>query len=288
MWAALTLQAGWNATLVTLAALCLGAAAGAVGAFLYLRRRVLVSDAMAHATLPGIGLAFLLMAAMGLDGRWLPGLMAGAAVTAALGLWLQGWLARRLPDDAAIAGVLAGFYGAGIVVLTVVQAAGVGRPAGLETVLLGQASAMLAADAWTVAALALVVIAAVTALHRTLAMVAFDPVQAQMMGLSPRALDALLMALVLGVVLVGLHVVGLILIVAMLVIPAATARLWTASAPAMAGLSALMGGVAGYLGAAISASAPDLPTGPVIVLVAAAAFALSLLAAPRGLILRAR
>jgi manganese/zinc/iron transport system permease protein len=288
MWAALTLQAGWNATLVTLAATCLGVAAGAVGAFLYLRRRVLVSDAMAHATLPGIGLAFLLMALAGLDGRWLPGLMAGAAVTAALGLWLQGWLARRLPDDAAIAGVLAGFYGAGIVVLTVVQSAGLGRPAGLETVLLGQASAMLAADAWTVAILAVAVVAAVMALNRSLAMVAFDPVQARMMGLSPRGLDALLMTLVLGVVLVGLHVVGLILIVAMLVIPAATARLWSASAAAMAGLSALAGGVAGYLGAAVSASAPDLPTGPVIVLVAAAGFALSLLAAPRGLILRAR
>lgn len=288
MWAALTLQAGWNATLVTLAAICLGLAAGAVGSFLYLRRRVLVSDAMAHATLPGIGLAFLAMATAGLDGRWLPGLMAGAAVTAALGLWLQGWLARRLPEDAAIASVLAGFYGTGIVVLTVVQAVGMGRPAGLETVLLGQASAMLAADAWTVAALGLAVLAAVAALHRGLAMVAFDPTQARMAGLSPRAVDAALMALVLCVVLVGLHVVGLILIVALLVIPAATARLWTSSATAMAWLSAITGGLAGYFGAALSASAPDLPTGPVIVLFAAGVFALSLVAAPRGLILRAR
>ncbi len=284
MWEALTLQAGWNATLVTLAAACLGLAAGAVGAFLYLRRRVLVSDAMAHATLPGIGAAFLVMATLGLDGRWLPGLMLGAALTAAAGLWLQGWLAARLPDDAAIAAVLAGFYGAGIVVLTVVQSAGIGRPAGLETVLLGQASAMLQADARTVAALALAVVAAVAVLRRALALTAFDPVQARMMGVSPARTDAALMALVMGVVLVGLYVVGLILIVALLVIPAAAARMWTASVAAMAATSAAIGGLSGWVGAALSAAAPDLPTGPVIVLLAAGILVLSLVAAPRGLL----
>ena len=89
---ALFLQAGYNAALVSIGAALLGAAAGGAGAFLTLRRRALMSDAMAHATLPGIGLAFLVSVAFGGDGRFLPGLMLGAAMTAGLGLCSTSWI----------------------------------------------------------------------------------------------------------------------------------------------------------------------------------------------------
>ncbi|MGL5011096.1 MAG: metal ABC transporter permease [Paracoccaceae bacterium] len=282
MWSALTLQAGYNAALVSLGAAMLGLAAGAVGAFLYLRRRALVSDAMAHATLPGIGLAFLTMAALGGDGRFLPGLMLGAALTALLGLWCVQTISRRLPEDAAIGTVLSTFYGAGIVILTLIQSAGIGRPAGLEGVLLGQSSAMLAADAITIATGAAILLTALWALRRPFAMVAFDPGHANVMGLPVRALDLALLILTLGVVLIGLRVVGLILIVALLITPAATARLWSNRTSTVAIIAACIGAASGYLGAALSAAAPDLPTGAVITLIAFAAFTLSLLAAPRG------
>ena len=77
LWQALTFQLGYNATLVTLGATLLGVAAGVTGTFLFLRKRALVSDAISHATLPGVGLAFILMVAMGGDGRSLLALMYG-------------------------------------------------------------------------------------------------------------------------------------------------------------------------------------------------------------------
>ena len=116
LFEALTFQLGYNATLVTLGAMLLGGAAGVTGTFLYLRKRSLVSDAIAHATLPGVGLAFIAMTWAGLDGRSLPGLLAGSAVTALLGLLAVQWLAARtrLFEDAAIGAVLSVFFGFGM------------------------------------------------------------------------------------------------------------------------------------------------------------------------------
>lgn len=274
---ALLLQAGYNAALVSLGAALLGAAAGAAGAFLTLRRRALMSDAMAHATLPGIGLAFLVMVWLGGDGRFLPGLMLGAALTAAAGLWAVQRLSRQIHEDAATGAVLASFYGAGIVILTLIQGLGAGRPAGLETVLLGSTAGMLRSDALVIGFGGFAVVCTLWLLRRPLAMVAFDPVHASLMGINPRRMDAALMALVLAVVLVGLNVTGLILIVALLVTPAVTARLWSGTVAGTATLAAALGAACGYAGAAISVGVPDLPTGPVIVLLAASAFAVSLL-----------
>jgi manganese/zinc/iron transport system permease protein len=281
MLAALLLQAGYNAALVSIGAALLGAAAGGAGTFLILRRRALMSDAMAHATLPGIGLAFLIAVALGGDGRFLPGLMLGAAVTAGLGLWSVQRLSKRLPEDAATGAVLSSFYGFGIVLLTVIQGLGVGRPAGLETVLLGSTAGMLRADAVVIASGGALIVAALWALRRPLAMVAFDPMHARLSGLNPQRLDLILLALVLGVVLVGLNVTGLILIVALIVTPAVTARLWTHTVTGMVTVAAGIGAGCGYMGAAISAAVPDLPTGPVIVMLATAIFAASLLLRPR-------
>ena len=109
---ALFLQAGYNAALVTLGATFLGFAAGSSGTFLFLRKRALVSDAIAHATLPGVGLAFIFMVLLGGDGRNLIGLLAGSAITAFIGLVIIEWISRRtrLPEDAAIGAVLGVFF----------------------------------------------------------------------------------------------------------------------------------------------------------------------------------
>ncbi len=277
IWRALSLQAGYNAALVGLGAAALGVSAGAVGAFLSLRRRALMSDAMSHSTLPGVGLAFLVMVAMGMDGRFLPGLMLGAGITAALGLWAVQRLARVLSEDAAIGAVLSSFYGFGVVILTLIQALRVGRPAGLEAVLLGSTAGMLWADAMVIAGGGVAIAGLLWLLQRPLAMVAFDPVHAGLSGIDTRRMDMALMLLTLAVVLVGLHVTGMIMIVALLVTPAVTARLWSGTVRGVALLSALIGAVCGYVGAAISAAVPDVPTGPVIVLLAALGFVVSLL-----------
>ena len=151
---ALFLQAGYNATLVAVGAGMLGFAAGATGSFLFLRKRALVSDAIAHATLPGVGLAFIVMVTAGGDGRNLAGLLAGSALTAWTGLLLIQWITSRtrLPEDTAIGAVHGVFFGIGVVILTVIQTMSAGRQAGLESFLLGATAGMLFEDAAIIAA----------------------------------------------------------------------------------------------------------------------------------------
>lgn len=284
---ALLLQMGYNATLVALGAASLGVAAGATGTFLFLRKRSLVSDAISHATLPGIGLAFLVMVALGGDGRWLPGLLAGSALSALAGLLCVTWLTRqtRLAEDAAIGAVLSVFFGAGIVILTVIQTLSSGRQAGLETFLLGSTAGMLFSDALTLAIGGALVLLLALVLRRPMIQVAFDPGYAETAGTSVSRTDFLTMALVMAITVVGLKIVGLIMIVALLIIPAVTARFWTNRAEYVVALAGLFGGLAGYVGAAISATAPALPTGPIIVLIGFALFTVSLLVAPgRGVL----
>ncbi|MDW8398672.1 MAG: metal ABC transporter permease [Acetobacteraceae bacterium] len=287
MWEALAFRAGHNAAVVALGCIAFGLAAGAVGCFVLLRGRALIADAAAHATLPGIAAAFLLALPLGLDPRALPWLLAGGAVTALLGVVAAHALASsgRVKDDAAIAVALSAFFGLGAVLLSVVQALPVAGQAGLSGLLLGRAAGMTAADAATMAVVAGIALGLLLLLRRPLAALLFDPLQARLAGLPAGALDAALLGLMLLVVLAGLPAVGLVLVVALLIVPAAAARLLVVRLPAMVALSAAFGAGASHLGVALSASAPGLPTGATIVLVALAGFLLALLLSPRrGLI----
>lgn len=284
---ALLLQLGYNATLVAIGATLLGLAAGVTGTFLFLRKRSLVSDAVSHATLPGVGLAFIVMVALGGDGRWLPGLLLGSAVSAGLGLLCVHRLTTRtrLTEDAAIGAVLSVFFGFGVVLLTVIQTMGSGRQAGLETFLLGSTAGMLRADAIVIAVGGALTLALVAMLRRPMILVAFDAEFARSSGIDVRKMDLAVMGLVMAVTVVGLKIVGLILIVALLIIPPVAARFWTDRAGNVALIAGVFGGLSGYVGAAVSASASSVPTGPIIVLVAFTLFLGSMLVAPeRGVL----
>ena len=286
---ALLLGLGYNAALVAIGACLLGIAAGVTGTFLFLRKRALVSDAISHATLPGVGLAFIVMVMLGGDGRNLVGLMAGSAISAWAGLLCVSWLTQktRLAEDAAIGAVLSVFFGFGIVLLTVIQTMSSGRQAGLEGFLLGSTAGMLWSDALIIAIGGAAVLALVLLLRRPMALVAFDPEYAAATGMNVKRMDLAMMGLVMAVTVVGLKVVGLILIVALLIIPPVTARFWSNRTDHVVLLAGALGGFSGYVGAAISASAPALPTGPIIVLVSFVLFVLSLLLAPKRGVLAA-
>ncbi len=284
---ALFLQAGYNAALVAIGAALLGFSAGSSGTFLFLRKRALVCDAVAHATLPGVGIAFIVMVSLGGDGRSLIGLLLGSAITAWVGLFLIEWIARhtRLAEDAAIGAVLGVFFGVGIVLLTIIQSMSSGRQAGLEGFLLGSTAGMLFQDAVVIAIGGSLAVLATWLMRRPMTLVAFDSEYAAAIGYDVRRVDLLMMGIVMGVTVIGLKLVGLILIVAMLIIPAVTARFWTERSGNVIWIAGAVGGASGYLGAVISASAPALPTGPIIVLVAAGCFVFSLLFAPvRGVL----
>lgn len=280
---ALALQAGYNSALVAVGAGLLGIAGGGAGAFVFLRKRALVSDAVTHATLPGVAIAFIVMVLLGGDGRWLPGLILGSAASAAIGLMGVEWITARtrLGEDAAIGAVLSVFFGLGIVLLTVIQTMEGGKQAGLDTFLLGSTAGMLIGEAMLIAAAGAVAVGLVVILRRPMTLVAFDPDYAATLGIDVRRTDLAMMGLALVVTVIGLKVVGLILIVAMLIIPPVAARFWTERVDRLILISAGIGGVSGFTGAALSAAARDMPTGPIIVLIAFFLFAMSLAFSPK-------
>jgi manganese/zinc/iron transport system permease protein len=279
----------YNTFVVLAGCALLGIAAGTVGTFALLRGRALVADAVGHAALPGVAVAALVVALLGADPRALPPLLAGAAVAGLLGVLAVQALTRtkRIREDAAIAIVLSSFYAAGVALMSWLQTVPGAAQAGLSKFILGQAAAMRAEDAFLAAAVALACLVLVLAAFQRLRAVAFDADFATVQGLRPNRTDLLLLGLIVLVCVSGLQAVGLILVVALLVLPAATARLATHRLPRMLAIAATTGGVAGATGAWLSAIRPEVPTGAAVVLVAAGFFTLALLVAPeRGLIAR--
>lgn len=282
----LLLRAGYNSAVVVAGAALLGLAAGTIGAFVLLRKRVLISDAISHATLPGVALAFLLGVALTGGGRHFGLLLVGAGVSGALGVLLVQAIRdhTRLPEDSAIATVLSLFFGVGVVLLSHIQTLPVGGQAGMTSFLLGSAATMSLDEAWLVGGAALAVVGLAVLLAKEFGLVCFDAGYAAALGWPVRRLDLALLALLLAVVAIGLKTVGLILVVALVTIPPVAARFWTERLGAMVVLAGVLGALAAWLGAAASSLLPRLPTGGVIVLVAAGLLALSLLCGPaRGL-----
>ncbi len=272
-----------------LATTVLGLSAGAVGAFTLLRRRALMGDALSHAMLPGIALAFLLAPLLGLPAKSLPVLLGGAVVSGLLGtaaiLLIRRW--TRLPEDAALAIVLSVFFGAGLVLLGIVQQSSGGSAAGLESFIYGKAASITTGDAKAIVIVSMAALLALALFRKELTLLCFDDGYARSVGYPTLLLDTGLMLLVVLITVVGLQAVGLILMVALLVTPAAAARFWTNRISTMTWLAAGLGAVSCLSGSLASAQLPDLPSGATIVLAASLVFGLSLLLGPKqGLVRR--
>ena len=269
---------------VAMGAATLGAVSGALGVYAVLRGQSLIGDAMSHAALPGIALAYIVTQSK------LPlVLMAGAAAT--------GWLATlgvmaivrrsRVKYDSALALVLSVFFGVGLMLLTFIQRTPDAGQAGLDTFLFGQAATLLTRDVITMASLGAVALAGVALFWKEFKLLAFDEAFGQSLGLPMRAVDVGLTTLTVIAIVIGLQAVGVVLMSAMIVAPGAAARQWTDRLGVMMVLSTLFGASAGVAGTVISTFAENLPTGPTIVLCATVIVAVSMLAAPRrGLLFR--
>jgi manganese/zinc/iron transport system permease protein len=279
----------YNTRVVVLGTTMLGLAAGTIGSFMLLRKRALLGDALSHATLPGIGLAFIFSVAAGGSGKSLPVLLLGAVITGVLGvLAVLGIRASsRLKEDAALGIVLSVFFGAGVAVLGVIQKMGTGSAAGLESFIYGKTASMLSSDAQLIT-LAAAIVAIVCALfYKEFTLLCFDAAYAKSEGWPVFFIDLVMMAMVVAVTVIGLQAVGLILIIALLIIPAAAARFWTERLLTMIAMSAVLGAASGWVGASLSALIPRLPAGAVIVVVAATMFILSMFLGPaRGVVVR--
>lgn len=280
----------YNTRVVMMGTTLLGLSSGIVGTFMLLRRRSLMGDVIGHSALPGIAIAFLVMERIHPGaGKWLPGLLFGATLSGVAGmlttLAIRRW--SRVKEDAALAIVLSLFFGLGTVLLSVIQRVPSGASAGLTNFIYGQTASLRADDVRWIAAGALAVIAASCLLFKEFRLLCFDERFAATQGWPVVSLDVLLMALVVGVSVIGLQSVGALLVVAMLIIPAAAARFWTDRLWPMTVISAAFGVAMSMVGVVASAVFPRLPAGAVIVLAGTGMFAISLTCgARRGAIRR--
>lgn len=288
IWNVLLLR-DYNTRLVVMCTMLLGCACGLMGGFLLLRKRSLMGDTLSHAMLPGVGLAFMLSVILGGDGKSLPVLMIGAAITGLLGCATVLFIRNhsRIKDDAAMGIVLSVFFGAGIAVLGMVQTMPQGSAAGLESFIYGKTASLILTDFKILSVVTLAVLVCSLVLYKEFRLLCFDESFAAALGWPVKWLDILLLGLVAAVTVAGLQSVGLILIIAFLITPAAAARFWTSQLDQMLLYSVLIGALSGWFGASISAFFPRLPAGAVIVLVATLFFLLSMIfGTDRGVALR--
>lgn len=263
-----------NTQWVLFSTMILGAAAGIIGSLAYWKRQNLMSDALSHAALPGVVIAFLII---GEKNLFL--LVIGAGMSALVGAFLIQWIttASRISEDTAMGMVLAVFYGFGIMLLTILNRTAGGNQSGLSSFIYGQAAAMVKSDVMTMIILATVVILVVLIGFKEWKIFLFDKHFAKGIGLSIRGMDSLYTIILVTTIVIGIQAVGVILMAAMLIIPAVSARYWTRSFLSMLILSSLFGALSGVLGTWISALGHGWPTGPFIVIVSATLFVFSLL-----------
>lgn len=266
---------------VALGGALLGVVSGVLGSFAILRQESLLGDALSHAALPGVAMAFLLA------GRQLPWLLMGAAAASWLGVYFIHAVTRstRLKQDATMGIVLAAWFAAGLVLLTYIQSRSDASQAGLKTFIFGQAAAISRQDVQLIALVGGVAFLILGLLWKEFKLVTFDPEFAGANGFRVYLLQMLLSTLIVAAIVMGLQLAGVILMVGMLIAPGIAARQWTNQLGQMVILAAILGAFAGGTGAILSAVDKDLPTGPMIIVVSFVLVLLSIALAPgRGLV----
>lgn len=267
----------------------IGVVAGALGTFAYLRRQSLLSDVVSHSALPGTLIAFLVAVGLGLDGRNMALLILGAVVVGTLAVFCTETIVRttKLAVDSAMAVTLTSFFGLGMLLMRVISDAPLPGKGGIQDYLFGNASVITRADLAVSLSVGAVALMVVVALWKEFALRTFDPAHAAVTGLPTRAIDTALFACIVVATVIGVKAVGLVLMVAFVVTPPATARQWTNRLSTTVILAGAVGGLGSAVGSYLSIALGDVPTGPLIVLVLFAFFLVSLLCAPhRGLIAR--
>ncbi|HRN78209.1 MAG TPA: metal ABC transporter permease [Candidatus Dependentiae bacterium] len=240
----------------------LGITAGLLGVFVVLRQQSLLGDAIAHASLPGMALAFLITYSKNPFILMMGGALAGGVAALLLHIIIH---KTPLKKDAALGIILSVFFGIGLVLITVIQKVPIASQSILNKFLFGNVSTLLKSDVYAMCIISVLVIAAVILFWKEFVMVTFDQSYAHAMGYRVVWLDALLTGLIVLTIMIGLQTVGVILMSSLLIAPAAAARQWTVRILPMAAFAIFFAVSASVLGALISSHVRQLPTGPTIV-----------------------
>ncbi len=259
----------------------LGVVSGVLGCFAVLRQQSLMGDALSHAALPGVAIAFLLF------GRELGFLLIGAFIASWLGVQFINMVTgtTRIKQDTAMGIVLAAWFAAGIALLAYIQARPDASQAGLDTFIFGQAAAIVENDVRLIAGVGAVAFVLLALFWKEFKLITFDAEFAGANGFRVNLFSMLLSTLIVVAIVLGLQLAGVILMVGMLIAPGIAARQWTNKLTQMVILAAVFGAFAGGTGAIISAVDTDVPTGPMIIVVAFLLVVISIGFAPgRGLV----
>lgn len=299
---------------ITIGTAILGAISGMLGSFAVLRKQSLLGDAISHAALPGIAIAFLLFGELNIFNEFLAEklgkligkqqsyelllflisnksftILIGALCSGLIGtLWIRGITNKtHLKSDTALGLILSLFFGFGMLLLTYIQKQPNANQAGLSSYLFGQAATLLERDIWLMAIVFGISLITLFIFWKELKLLLFDTDYTKTLGFDTKFLDMLITTFIVIAIVIGLQTVGVVLMSALLLAPAAAARQWTNSLSVMVILAAIFGALSGIIGTAISASQNNLSTGPVIVLVAAIFVLISFIFSPsRGLLFK--
>ena len=262
----------------------LGAVCGMLGSFAVLRKQSLLGDAISHAALPGIAIAFLITGAKESNVLLLGALISGLVGT----FWIRGIITKtHLKSDTALGLILSLFFGFGMLLLTFIQKQPNANQAGLDKYLFGQAATLLIADVYLMAIVTGLCLFVLLLFWKEFKILLFDADYTKTLGFNTKFIDVLITSFIVLAIVLGLQTVGVVLMSAMLLAPAAAARQWTNSLSTMVILAAVFGAFSGVFGTVISASQNNLSTGPVIVIVAGVFVLISFVFSPsRGLLFK--
>ena len=249
---------------VALGCSLLGMVSGILGCFAVLRKQSLLGDAVSHASLPGVCLAFLFT-----NVKETEVLLFGALVTGVICIGLIQLIQNytKIKFDSALALILSVFFGLGLVLLSYMNKLPGSNKSGLNKFIFGQASTFIERDVNVIFITGIILLAIIMLFWKEFKLVSFDSDFAKTLGFPSKKIEILISVLIVATVIIGIQAAGVILISAMLISPAVAARQWTDKLSVMVVLSAIFGGISGFFGTLISISQENLPTGPIIVVI---------------------
>lgn len=273
-----------NVFYVIIGMFCICASSALIGTFAFLRKRALIGDAIAHALLPGICLGFMMA-----EEKSMIFLLAGAFFTGWLSTYLVDFIVNRskIKQDTAIGIVLSSFFALGIVLLSYIQNANYTEQGGLDSFLFGQAAAMGRSELPLFIIIFGLILFSIFLMYRSFLMVSFNADFAKSKGLPVRSIEFLLTSLTVLAIASGIQALGVVLMSALIITPAAAARFWTNSLIKMLIIAVGFAVFSGWFGAFVSYTNSGMPTGPWVVLVLSIITILSfLLSAKNGILAR--
>jgi manganese/zinc/iron transport system permease protein len=251
--------------------------AGVIGCYAFLRRRTLIGDAVSHSVLPGVAIGFML------SGTKDPfALLVGGLFFGYLAILSIDWIHRKskLSEDTAIAFVATVYFALGSVLLSVVSGLENGQQAGLKNFLFGKAATLTELDVSVFVGAAMLIVLAVVLFYKPFLLISFNKDFASAQGWKTNRYETLLSLLTVLVITIGLQAVGVVLMSALLIAPAAAARYWTNSLPKMMIIAAIFGAASGVGGGLLSLLGENMPTGPWVVMILFVFTLLTLLFSP--------